>query len=394
MEKTMEKPLNFKMSDRLLMGIGALSELPGIISGLDAKKVLVVTDKGLVEAGIVSKVTAVLEAAGIEFAIFDGVEPDPRVGIVYACTEAAEDTGAELLVGLGGGSSLDIAKVTAVMLENDCGIGDFFGTDNIPRPGLPTVMLPTTAGTGSEVTPIAVLSDKEAHLKKGIVSDYLYPSVALVDPALAASLPPGPTAYTGVDALTHAVEAYTNKFAQPFVDTFALAAIRLTGENLPKAVSNGNDLEARYKMAIASVYGGMCLGPVNTAAVHALAYPLGGSYDVPHGIANSLLLPYVMEFNAPANTEKFANIADALGIDTGELSPDESAKLAVMAVARLCRDVGIVSSLRELDIPETAIDGMAESAMKVTRLLNNNPREMLFEDARRIYKNAYQGTLG
>jgi alcohol dehydrogenase class IV len=234
-----------------------------------------------------------------------------------------------------------------------------------------------------------VLSDIREHLKKGIVSEKLIPDLALVDPLLSIGLPAHVTAFTGIDALTHAIEAYTNKFAQPFIDTFALEAVRLVGANLRRAVACGEDVSAREKMALASLYGGLCLGPVNTAAVHALAYPLGGTFNVPHGVANALLLPYVMEFNLMADLPKYAAIAAALGERTEGMSLRDAAESSVGAVRRLSSDIRIASRLRDLDIPESAIDGMAEGALKVTRLLGNNPRNVMLADIKSIYRAAY-----
>ncbi len=385
----MKKPLHFQMSGKLIMAIGAISELPEIIQSLHKKKPLIITDKGIIKAGIFECIKKILEDKKIEIACFDGVEPDPRIEIVYECFEIAKNGSHDLLIGVGGGSSLDIAKVVSVLITNKGKISEYVGINNIPKPGLETILIPTTAGTGSEVTPIAVLSDKKEHLKKGIVSDKLYCKVALIDPELMTSMPSHITASTGIDALTHAIEAYTNKYPQPFIDTIALEAIRLIGKNLRKAVTYGEDIEARYNMALASLYGGMCLGSVNTAGVHALSYPLGGTFDVPHGVANSLLLPYIMEFNFTSNLEKFANIATALGENTKELSLNEAAEDSVKAVFKLSNDIGIISKMRELNIPDDAIDEMAKSAMKVTRLLNNNPREITESDAKQIYINAY-----
>ena len=385
----MTRALHFQMSGRLIVGVGTVGELPDVLRQLGAARPMLVTDAGLAKAGLCDRVADGIASAGLPCTVFDRVEPDPKIEIVYECRDAARHGDCDAIVGLGGGSSLDIAKVTAVVLANGGEVADYLGVDNIPAPGLPTVMLPTTAGTGSEVTPIAVLSDKAEHLKKGIVSGHLYPDVALVDPALAVTLPPHVTAYTGVDALTHAVEAYTNKHAQPFIDTFALAGIRLIGENLRQAVAVGDDIRARCNMALASLYGGMCLGSVNTAAVHALAYPLGGTFDVPHGVANSLLLPYVMEFSRDSDPRKYAHIAAALGEDIDGLTQPQAAERSVSAVRKLCGDIGIVSRMRELSIPADAVDEMAEAAMKVTRLLSNNPRDVHLEDAKRIYRNAY-----
>ena len=385
----MNRTLPFQMSGKLIFGKGALEELPEAVRRIGAGKAFVVTDPGLVRAGIAEKLLGILSEADVSTALYDKVEPDPRIEVVWDCHEAARSSQCEVLIGLGGGSALDTAKVTAVLLGNSGDLQDYFGIDNIPHRGLPTVMIPTTAGTGSEVTPIAVLSDKQAQLKKGIVSDHLYADVALIDPELAVTLPPQVTAYTGVDALTHAIEAYTNKFAHPFIDTFALAAIQLIGRYLKRAVAEGSDLEARYHMAMASLYGGMCLGSVNTAAVHAMAYPLGGMFDVPHGMANALLLPYVMQFNLESCPERFARIADALGRPNGEFAAAPSATASVDAVRELCSEVGIVSRLGDLDIPEESIDQMAAGALKVTRLMKNNPRAMTLQDVKTIYRAAY-----
>ncbi len=380
--------LRFKMSDSLIVGNGAIQQLPEVVASL-GKKALIVTDPGLVKAGICAGIEAVLSQQGIEFDVFDRVEPDPRIEIVFDCVETTKQTHADVLIGLGGGSSMDIAKVAAILVTHSDDISTYFGIGNIPSPGLPTIMIPTTSGTGSEVTPIAVLSDKKEQLKKGIVSDYLFTRAAVVDPELTYGLPPYITAFTGMDALTHAIEAYTNKHAHPFIDTFALESVRLIGQSLLTAVTDGTHQQARYEMALGSLYGGLCLGSVNTAAVHALAYPLGGTFDIPHGVANSLLLPYVMKFNVPANTEKYAAVAQALGCDISSKTPQEAALMAVSKVEELSKACGIVSRMSELNIPESAIPEMAVAAMKVTRLLNNNPREVTVQDAEAIYRQAY-----
>ena len=244
----MEGLLQFQMSKKLVMGNGAISQLPAIIDKMRCEKPLIVTDKGIINAGIDRKLTNVLDKAGIRYGIFKEVESDPKIEIAYACLEKVQEEKCDMIIGFGGGSSLDIAKVAAVLVTNKDDISTYFGIGNIPKPGVPSIMIPTTSGTGSEVTPIAILSDIKEQLKKGIVSEYLYPEYALIDPELTLSLPPYVTAYTGIDALTHAIEAYTNRFSQPFVDTFALQAIRLIGANLRKAVEQGNDLSARYLM--------------------------------------------------------------------------------------------------------------------------------------------------
>lgn len=381
--------LNFRMSGSLHFGVGAIERLPDLLRGYPQARVLVVTDRGLVVAGVVGGVTRRLEELGVPFEVFDGVEPDPSVAVVLRCTEVARKTGATLLIGLGGGSSIDVAKVAAVMLKNAGSPLDYAGIGLIPLPGVPVIAIPTTAGTGSEVTPIAVLSDKDAHLKKGLVSDYLYPTAALVDPGLAVGLPPRITAYTGMDALTHCIEAFTNKFAHPFIDTFAEQGIKLLAGSLRRAYCQGSDLAARHDVALGSLYGGLCLGSVNTAAVHALAYPLGGTFDIPHGLANTLLLPHVLAFNVPADLPKHALVARWLGQPVEGLSARAAAEAAVTAVRELAVDLGMDLRLRDFSIPESAIPSMAEAAMKVTRLLNNNPRTVTQRDCEAIYRAAW-----
>ncbi len=239
------------------------------------------------------------------------------------------------------------------------------------------VLVPTTAGTGSEVTPIAILSDVAADLKRGVVSDFLLAEHALVDPQLCITLPPGPTAYTGMDTLTHAIEAYANRFAVPLVDGFALEAARLVAQNLRRAVRDGADEEARYGMSLASLLGGLVLRSVNTGAVHALAYPLGGRFHVPHGVANSLLLPHVMRFNAPVAADRYRAIARAMDADD-----------AVAAVVELSQAIGTSRRMREFGVAKDHLPQMAAAAMQVQRLLKNNPREVTEADALAIYQEA------
>ena len=384
----MDRIVQFKMPGKLVMGNGAVEQIGEQAKRFNVKKVLVVTDKGILKAGLIDRVVQPLEKAGLQVGIFSDVESDPRIEIVSECATMMKEGNYELIIGVGGGSSIDIAKAAAILGNNPGQIRDYFGIDAIPGPGLPTIMVPTSSGTGSEVTPIAILSDKQEHLKKGVVSDYLYPGIAIVDPLMTLSLPPNVTAFTGMDALTHAIECYTAKIAVPFADTFALESIKLIANNLHTAVTDGKNIEARYNMSLGSLYGGMLLGCVNTAAVHALAYPLGGTFNVSHGVANSLLLPYVMDFNRPMCIDKFARIYDVIG-DGEAKSLAEKAVAAVKIITRLSKEVGIPQRLRDIAIPENSIPEMARSAMKVTRLLNNNPREVKLEDAQAIYEQAY-----
>ena len=379
----------FRTTKRIVFGLGAIEKVGAEVEGLKKKKVLVVTDPGIVQAGLLEPLKHSLQAANILFALFDGVEPDPRLEVVRQCAEMGRKEGVEALIGYGGGSSLDIAKVAAVLLTNAGDLAQIFGIDLIPHPGLPVILIPTTAGTGSEVTPIAILSDTREKLKKGIVSPYLFPEVALLDPQLTVGLPPLVTAFTGLDALIHAIEAYTSVNAFDLTDHLAFRAMELLYDNIRTAYARGEDLEARSRMLEGSLLAGIAFANAGVTAVHAFAYPLGGEFHVAHGLANSVMLPHVMRFNLLGNLPKFADIGSALGLDTEHLTDKEAALEALEAVEDLMEDLTIPRRLRDLNIPQEAIPSLAEGVMKVTRLLANNPRRIALEDARRIYEEAW-----
>ena len=379
----------FRTTKRIVFGLGSIERVGAEIRGLKAKKVLVVTDPGIVQAGLLEPLKYSLQETNITFALFDGVEPDPRLEVVRQCAEMGRKEGVEALIGYGGGSSLDIAKVAAVMLTNEGDLAQFFGIDLIPNPGLPVILIPTTAGTGSEVTPIAILSDTREKLKKGVVSPYLFPEVALLDPQLTVGLPPAVTAFTGLDALIHAIESYTSVNAFDLTDHLAYRAMELIYDNIRTAYARGEDLEARAHMLEGSLLAGMAFANAGVTAVHAFAYPLGGEFHVAHGLANSVMLPHVMRFNLLGNLPKFADIGSALGLDTDQLTDKEAALEALEAVEDLMADLSIPRRLRDLNIPREAIPPLAEGVMKVTRLLANNPRRIALEDARRIYEEAW-----
>ena len=341
-----------------------------------------------------------LKAAGIAVEVFQDIVAEPTVNDFKRILEAARQFQADSVAGIGGGSVLDVTKLVAAFIDSDQQVEDCFGTGFIRRKGLWFACLPTTAGTGSEVSPNAILLDERDHLKKGIVSPYLIADAAYVDPKLTWTVPAKVTADTGMDALTHCIEAYTNKFAHPSVDIYALQGIRLIAANLERAVTLARDykpadlsdnpayVEAREALAFGSLYGGLCLGPVNTAAVHALSYPLGGEFHIPHGLSNAILLPSVMKFNMPSNVKRHAEVAIALGCEPGK-NDEETAQRGVDFIYRLAAAVGIPDKLTALGIPQTAVDGMAKAAMQVQRLLKNNPREVTEQDARDIYNSLY-----
>jgi alcohol dehydrogenase class IV len=295
----------------------------------------------------------------------------------------------DLIVGLGGGSSMDIASVASVMCTNPGTIHDFLGINLVKNPGTPAILIPTTAGTGAEVTPNAILTDTEANLKKAVVSPHILPRLAIVDPLLTVSMPDTVTSSSGIDALTHAIECYTSNKANILSDLFAKEAIIMIGRSLRTAVADGTNLEARYDMAIGSFYAGIAIANSGVTAVHALAYPLGGQFHVAHGVANGLLLPYVMEFNAMGSIPRFSEIARLMGEKVEHLTPLDQAHHAAKTVKSLYRDLKIPQSLTALGIPKDAIADMARAAMEVTRLMGNNPRLMTAEDAETIYENAF-----
>lgn len=383
------KIISLRSPHLILAGIGASERLGQEATGIGAKRVLLVTDQGVIDSGMAKKIEDHLKKEGMEVAIFKEVLPDPDIANAEACIERAKKGKFELIVGLGGGSSMDIASITSVMLTNPGTIYDYFGINLVKNPGIPTILIPTTAGTGAEVTPNAILTDTKEKLKKAIVSPYILPRIAIVDPLLTVSMPPSVTSSSGIDALTHAIESYTSNNATILTDLFAREAMVMIGRSLRTAVANGNNLEARYDMSIGSLYAGISLANAGVTAVHALAYPLGGQFDIPHGIANGLLLPYVMEFNVHGNIPKFAQVAKFLGERVEHLSLLDQAYHSARTVKALYKDLKIPQSLRELNVPKEAIPEMARAAINVTRLIGNNPRKMTVEDIEKIYEKAF-----
>ncbi len=382
------KIMSFRTPHLILAGIGSLESLGGEAKALEAKKALLVTDRGVIESGIVEKIQALLQKEGIAIDVFDRVISDPDIGCAEACIEMAKSDRYDLILGVGGGSSMDIASVASVMCTNPGTVQDYLGVNLVKNPGIPTILIPTTAGTGAEATPNAILTDVEAKLKKAVVSPYILPRVAIVDPLLTVSMPPAVTSSSGIDALTHAIETYTSNNATILSEVFSKEAIIRIGRSLRTAVANGNNLEARYDMSIASLYAGIAITNAGVTAVHALAYPLGGQFNVAHGIANGLLLPYVMEFNVLGDIPKFAAIAQLLGEKVEHLPLLEQAYRAAESVKAIYRDLKIPQSLTELKIPREAIPEMATAAANVTRLMANNPREMTVEEVEGIYEKA------
>ncbi len=376
----------FQTTPRMVMGPGSLGGIAEEVKRLKGARVLIVTDQGLVRAGIVGKLEDLLSEAQLTFDRFDAVEPDPRIEIALQAADKAKSFKAEVLIGIGGGSSLDIAKVASVLATNDRDIGGLFGIDMIPERGLPTILVPTTAGTGSEVTAIAILSDEAEKLKKGIVSPFLFPAAAILDAELTLGLPPKVTAATGMDALIHAVEAYTSKNATSMTDLLARESMRLISRNIRTAYANGTNLDARCGMLEGSLLAGIAFANAGVTAVHAFAYPIGAEYHIPHGVANSIMLAPVMEFNMLGNLSKFSAMAEIFGEPVEGLSERRAAQVAVEALRTLAVDLQVPSRLADFGVKEEHLPSLAQGVMKVTRLLANNPRELTVEDAEAIYR--------
>ena len=382
------KIMSLRSPHLILAGFGASERLGQEAMNIGARKALVVTDKGVVNSGIEKKIKDHLEKSGVSVEIFDEVMSDPDIANAEACIKVAKKDRYDLVIGVGGGSSMDIAAIASVMMTNGGTVYDYFGLNLVKNPGIPTILIPTTAGTGAEVTPNAILTDTKERLKKAVVSPHILPRVAIIDPLLHLSMPPSVTSSSGIDALTHAIESYTSNNATILTDLFAKESMIMIGQSLRTAVANGNDMEARYNMAIGSLYSGISLANAGVTAVHALAYPLGGQFNVAHGIANGLLLPYVMEFNVLGNIPKFAQVAQFLGGKLDHLSLLDRAYQAAKAVKAIYRDLKIPQSLTELKVPKKAIPAMAKAAVNVTRLMGNNPRTMTVQDVEQIYEKA------
>ncbi|HBI46098.1 MAG TPA: alcohol dehydrogenase [Planctomycetales bacterium] len=395
----------FHSAGQLVFGRNAADKLGDIARRLGVRRVFVVTDPNLLQAGLVDAVHAPLSEAGIVIEVFSGGEPEPSLRAANAAIAAARDFRPDAVVGLGGGSNMDLGKISAVVLTHGGQPLDYAGDDKIPGPILPLLCVPTTAGTGSEMSAAAVLSDTDNQMKVGVLSNYLRPAAAIVDPLLTVSCPPKVTADSGIDALTHAIEAYTAvdnadfplppgersvyQGRHPFGDMLAERAVRLIGAYLRRAVRDGADLEAREGMALGATLAGMAFSNVGVALVHALEYPVGGATHCSHGAGNGLLLPYVMRYNAPARLTAFASLAQLLGEDVTGLGDEQAAERAVAAVERLRADIGIPTRLRDLGVKENQLRPFAEKALGIKRILRVNPRTPTLEDLESILRAAF-----
>lgn len=385
----MRKTFSFTGAKKIVFGNGSLLTLAGQVKEHHAQNPLVVIDKSLAATGLQEKIANILVSEGIKFTVYDKVEPEPRIELADEGAALAIKNKCDLVIGIGGGSAMDVAKAIAVIATNKGPASDYLGLHKVPKAGLPKIMIPTTAGTGSEVTFTAVFVRKNLKKKEGMNSPYLYPELALLDPELTLSLPPAPTAYTGLDALCHAIESYTSINSSPMSEMFSLEAIALIAENLRTCVHEGRNIAARERMLLGSLYAGIGLANAGVTAVHSLSYPLGGKFGVPHGLANTLLLAPVMAFNLPGALEKFADVAEAMGESIEGLAVRDAAYLAVDAVEALIEDCGIESSIADFGVKEKDFPALADVAQTVARPLENNPRKMTKEDMVAIYAQAF-----
>ena len=348
------------------------------------RRPLIVSDAGFLRTGLLDLPKLSLEQQDLHAAVFSGVLADPPEAVVLEAVDAARRHEADLVIGFGGGSSMDVAKLVAVLARSPQPLADIYGIGKVSGGRLPLVQVPTTAGTGSEVTNIAIVTTG-ATTKMGVVAPQLYADLAILDAALTLGLPPGVTAATGIDAMVHAIEAYTSRHKKnPLSDACAREALGLLSRNLIRACEYGADLEARQAMLLGACLAGQAFSNAPVAAVHALAYPIGGIFHVPHGLSNALVLPHVLRFNMPAAAALYAELADIV-VPHASGSVDARAEALVVAMQQIARTTGIETTLRQVGITESDLDRLADDAMLQTRLLGNNPRELGRTDARAIY---------
>lgn len=379
----------FNTVARIINGVGSALELVGQCQQLGMTRPLLVTDPGLMAIGLVPPVLESLEKAGLSPLVFDQVREDPPEDIVQAATELARSGGVDGVIAVGGGSSMDVAKVVAVLLGGDQALPEIYGVGQVTGDRLPLILVPTTAGTGSEVTPVAVITTGET-TKAGVSSPVLLPDVAVLDAALTLGLPPAVTAMTGVDAMVHAIEAYTSRHKKnPLSDNLAINALTLLSRNIRTAVHEGGNQQAREKMLLGACLAGQAFANAPVAAVHALAYPLGGHYHIPHGLSNSLVLPSVLEFNAPEANALYAELAEVV-VGTPVAGGAEAKTAALIAALRqLIDDVSLPATLQQAGVKESDLEMLATDAMLQQRLLVNNPRDVAYDDALSIYRASY-----
>ena len=382
----------FRIPQAIITGSGASRQVGEEAKKLKVNKGLIVTDQILVKLGLLDEIQQSLQQSQVQFAVFDKVFTEPTVDYVKEGLEAYKESGCDFLLAVGGGSAIDTAKAISVMATNPGSLKDYMGLGKIPEKGVPLVALPTTAGTGSEVTQVTIITDTETDIKMLIGSPFLIPEIAIVDPLLTLSMPQSLTAATGIDALTHAIEAYVSLKAQPMTDSYCLSAIELISGNLRQAWTNGDDIEAREKTMIGALQAGIAFSNSSVVLVHGMSRPIGAYFHVPHGASNAALLGIVMEFSLTGNPSRYAHVARAMGEDISGLTDPEASRRGAEAVKRLIKNVKI-ASLRELGVDKEKLyklsPKMTEDAI-ASGSPANNPRQAIKEEIIELYKLAYE----
>lgn len=378
------------LNETSYFGAGSRNVIPQEIKGRGFKKALVISDKDLVKFGVVKMVTDILDKESIPYAIYDDVKQNPTVTNVKGGVEAFKAAGADFIIAIGGGSSIDTSKGVGMIMANPdfADVVSLEGEAPTKKKSIPIIAIPTTAGTAAEVTINYVITDEARRKKMVCVDPKDIPVIAVVDAEMMSSMPKGLTAATGMDALTHAMEGYITKGAWTLTDMFELKAIELIFKFLPEAVANPSSIEAREGMATAQYIAGMGFSNVGLGIVHGMAHPLGAFYNIPHGVANALLLPYILEFNAPAALPKYRDMAGAIGIDTSKMSDEEAAKAVVDAVRELSIKIGIPQKLSELNVKTEDFPALAQAAF-IDVCTPGNPRDVTVDDLLALYKKAY-----
>ena len=380
-----------QLPNRVVLGVGIEEKIGAEAKGLGAKKALVITDAMMEKTGLLEKIEKPLKEV-IEVDILDQIEPEPTLAAAETVAEAARGAKYDLIVGLGGGSVMDMAKVASAAASNpEQGVGDFLGANKIANPSVPKILIPTTAGTGSEATPFALLIVGEK--KKAIASPYNLADVVLIDPTFTATMPPKVTASTGMDALSHAIEAFLSTGSNPLTDSFALEAIRKIANNLEEAFSHGDNLDARLKMALAALLAGLAFGNAGVIAGHAAAHTFGAKYKIPHGVSAALALPYMMEYNAVKSEarEKLAKVAREMEEDISGMTEEEAASKAVACVKSMLEKLDLPTRLVDLDVPKEDLPGLADAMSKEKGYLARNPRKIEYEDAVKMFERMWSG---
>ena len=385
---------DFRMPGNLKFGVGAHKNLIEEIKVYSPKKIAIVSDRGVAQAGLVDKLKEVLSPANLPIYTFTDIAGEPTFKLVESVTNKLKEENCDLIIGIGGGSALDVAKTAAALLLVENMETYLSGKEQIGPRKTPCILLPTTSGTGSEVTMNAIFGDEEQELKRGIVSSALLPDLAIIDPELTISCPPRVSASSGVDAFTHAIESYISVRATPLTKIFSEKAMRLFPEHITRAVHNGSDLDARTGMAWVSALAGVSLANAGVGAVHALAFPLGGKFHIEHGVANALLMPYVFEKIGTTCTPQMVEVASFLQLGDYSNQPAKALDAVVQYLFELLDTLNLPTSLKDLNIPESALTELAEAASKVERLLANTPYKLSEEAIRKIYENAYYGKVG